>query len=171
VTEQKKTEFMRLYEPIHAKFEKFCRARVYGELEYKDLMQETILVAFRKFEDIHEPKAFLYYLFGTAIRILANNKRKKKTVSWSKHSEVYAFKADSNLTDQKIEVEHLYTALSMIPEVYREAIILFEIVGFSIKEIASLQNSGESAVKQRLARGRQQLTSILTKRTGQAIND
>jgi RNA polymerase sigma-70 factor (ECF subfamily) len=47
-------------------------------------------------------------------------------------------------------------------EEQREAIILFEIAGFSIKEIVVIQNASESAVKQRLKRGREKLVEILT---------
>ena len=41
-------------------------------------------------------------------------------------------------------------------------LILFEISGFSIKEVAGLQAASISAVKQRLKRGREKLTEILT---------
>ena len=164
MSEQKNKAFMNLYQPAHARFEKFCKARVYGEFDFKDLMQETILIAYQKFETINEPKAFLYFLFGIAIRILANNNRKQKTETLSMNSKMYQIPNNFNLTDQQIEINHLNTALAMLPEVQRESIILFEISGFSIKEIAELQNASESAVKQRLLRGRQELLSILEKK-------
>ena len=58
--------------------------------------------------------------------------------------------------------ELLYTALAQLPEIQREAIVLFEISGFSIAEIAELQGAGISAIKQRLARGRQALLELLS---------
>ena len=45
--------------------------------------------------------------------------------------------------------------LGTLPDVQREAIVLFEMQGFSIDEIASLQRASVSAVKSRLARGRE----------------
>jgi RNA polymerase sigma-70 factor (ECF subfamily) len=42
-----------------------------------------------------------------------------------------------------------------------ECIILFEISGFSIKEIMGIQNLSEATVKQRLSRGRKQLSSLM----------
>ena len=48
---KKQEKFLQLYEPIHDRFERFCRARVYGkscEMEYSDLINETLLVAFEK---------------------------------------------------------------------------------------------------------------------------
>ncbi len=56
----------------------------------------------------------------------------------------------------------MYEALSKLPEHQKESIILYEIIGFSVKEIAELHETGESAVKQRLARGRQKLIELLT---------
>ena len=44
----------------------------------------------------------------------------------------------------------------------KEALILFEISGFSIKEIAQLQQSKEGAVKVRLSRARKELKVLMT---------
>jgi RNA polymerase sigma-70 factor (ECF subfamily) len=60
-----------------------------------------------------------------------------------------------------MDIHFLYLALQQLPEEQRECIILFEISGFSIKEIAQTQQAGESAVKQRLKRGREKLIEIL----------
>jgi RNA polymerase sigma-70 factor (ECF subfamily) len=55
----------------------------------------------------------------------------------------------------------LYKCLKELDQVTSECIILFEISGFSIKEIMGIQNSSEAAVKQRLSRGRKQLLSLM----------
>jgi len=151
---------MNLFQPVHARFERFCKARVYGEMDFKDLMQESISVAFEKFDTLNDKKAFLHFLFGISIRILANSKRKISEERWS--SEYVDNQRDENSAEKQLEIEDLYKALGQLPDAQREALILFEISGFSIKEIADLQESGESAVKQRLTRGRQQLTQVLT---------
>ena len=62
MSKNKQIAFLNLYEPIHANFERFCRARVYGNMDYKDLINETLLVAFNKFETLKEDKAFLSFL-------------------------------------------------------------------------------------------------------------
>ena len=60
---KKQKEFLALYEPIHMDFERFFRARVYGDMEFRDLMNETLLKAFEKFDELRSKKAFLSYLF------------------------------------------------------------------------------------------------------------
>ena len=57
--------------------------------------------------------------------------------------------------------EALYAALDKLPAAQKEAVILFEISGFSIKEIAEIQGSTESGVKSRLKRGREALAKLM----------
>lgn len=156
---------MALYNPVHGRFERFCRARVYGDMLYQDLMHDTILVAYEKFESLKSKEAFLHFLFGIAIRILANANRKQKPDNLKEHkSAVLQIADESNRADKNLELEMLYEALAKLPDEQREAIILFEISGFSIAEIADLQRAGVSAVKQRLARGRKQLLELLSEK-------
>ena len=158
----KQKEFLELYEPVHADFERFCRARVFGDMDFRDLMNETLMKAFEKFETLRSKEAFLHFLFGISVRVLANNHRKKKAVT-GEFEAISPLLEDVNAnTESKTEVHFLHQALAQLPDVQREAIILFEISGFSIKEIAVLQESSETSVKQRLRRGRLRLREILT---------
>lgn len=152
---------MALYNPVHARFERFCKARVYGDLFYKDLMHDTIVVAYEKIDTLKSKEAFLHFLFGIAIRILANNNRKKKAELVDERKASYV-EDESSRADKNDSVALLHMGLSKLPEEQREALILFEISGFSIAEIAELQNAGISAVKQRLARGRKELLEVLS---------
>lgn len=162
MSEERKKIFMELYTPNHNRFERFCKARVYGEMDYKDLMHDTVVIAFQKFDASSESAGFLSFLFGIAIRVLANNKRRKDKDAIHqdliKRGDVFY---DHNV--QKEEIEQLYSALNELPEIQKESIILFEIVGYSIKEIAALHQVSENVVKQRLFRGRNQLKVILTR--------
>ncbi len=152
---------MTLYEPVHDRFERFCRARVYGEMDYKDLMNETICVAYEKFHKIKHKRSFLQFLFGIAIRILANANRKMKPATGMSEDLVQVPDVNSNAA-RNIEVRILYETLAQLPTDQKEALILFEITGFSIKEISKIQDATESAIKQRLSRGRRNLAELLT---------
>lgn len=153
---------MALYAPVHENFERFCKARVYNEIDHKDLMHDTILIAYEKFSSLENPKAFLHFLFGICIRVLANQIKKKRPLRFKSDFQSYQVEDQSTRADKNDEVHLLYEALSHLPENQREAIILFEISGFSIAEIADFQHAGISAVKQRLARGRQALVEHLS---------
>jgi len=157
----KQHRFLALYEPIHDRFERFCRARVYGEMEYTDLMNETLMVAFEKFDSLESEDSFLSYLFSTAVRLLANSNRKMKPERMQSTEKEQSIPS-SESTEHSMEVHLLHRALSELKDDQREALILFEISGFSIREVAGIQNASESAVKQRLKRGRERLGQILS---------
>ena len=161
---KKQKEFLNLYEPIHDKFERFCRARVYGDMEYRDLMNETLLVAFKRFETLQSKDAFLSFLFGISVRILSNQAKKAKVEAISQvvGGEFIQIPDTNADTEKSASVYLLYEALALLPEAQRECLILFEIVGFSIKEIMNIQEVSESSVKQRLRRGRIRLSEILS---------
>lgn len=162
MTKAKQENFLKLYEPIHDRFERFCRARVYGEMDFRDLMNETLLVAFEKFETLKSDDAFLSFLFSISVRILSNNNQKKKTSRFQKEDNIHSIQDKNSSPQENADVHFLHQALAKLPVEQRECIILFEISGFSIKEIVKIQGASESAVKQRLKRGREKLTEILT---------
>jgi RNA polymerase sigma factor (sigma-70 family) len=166
----KKRRFMELYEPVHVRFEKFCKARAYGNFNFKDLMHDALLVAFERFDSLKNEAAFLHFLFGIAIRLLANENRKISTERISDHSVVYNYSLDSDRTDRQLEINLLYESLSKLPDLQKECIILFEISGFSIKEIAELQESSEDAIKQRLVRSRKKLVDLMTDKQNVELN-
>lgn len=162
---------MELYEPIHVRFEKFCKARAYGNFNFKDLMHDALVVAYERFDTLKHEEAFLHFLFGIAIRLLANENRKISTERFSDHSQVYNYTVDSDRTERLLEINSLYEAISQLPDLQKESIILFEISGFSIKEIAELQQSSEDAVKQRLVRSRKKLVELMTEKKEAALNN
>lgn len=173
MSKQKQEKFLKLYKPIHDRFERFCRARVYGNesiRDHKDLMNETLLIAFEKLETLKSDTAFLSFLFSISVRILANQNRKSKELKLGDDSKVERVHYQNNV-EHLAEIHFLYLGLSKLPEDQQEALILFRISGFSIKEIADIQNSTESAIKQRLKRGREKLKDILTDQESLKANE
>ncbi len=152
--------FLRLYQSVHEPFERFCRVRVYGEMEPSDLVHETLLIAFDKFDNLKKEESFLSFLCGISLRILANANRKMRPENREILEDLSTQMEEG--TDMRTEHRLLYEALACLPTDQKEAIILFEISGFKIKEIAIIQEVSEDAVKQRLHRGRKRLLEILS---------
>lgn len=161
MSEKKQHAFLALYEPVHADFERFCRARAYGQMDDEDLLNETLLIAYQKFDTLKSEKAFLAFLLGISVRVLANHNKKRIKEQAIENDRAQQI-PDHVATDHDAEVFFLYQALDKLPEAQKEALILFEISGFSIREIAALQKASESAIKKRLERGRIQLAHILS---------
>jgi len=161
MSKSKQQYFLSLYQPIHDRFERYCRAHAFYDMPCEDLINESLLIAYKKIEDLRNKEAFLSFLIGISSRILANARRKKKAGTVADELVLTQYPDPNNQVEQQSEIERLYQALAKLPDAQREALILFEITGFSIKEITQVQNSSESAVKQRLSRGRKALASIL----------
>jgi RNA polymerase sigma-70 factor (ECF subfamily) len=158
----KQERFMQVYEPVHERFERYCKTRAYGEFPFKDIMHDTLVVAFEKFDELKSKEAFLHFLFGTAVRILANHRKKKRPEYVDQLKGKYEHINNENTSIEKqFEINDLYACLKELDQVTSECIILFEISGFSIKEIMGIQNSSEAAVKKRLSRGRMQLLALM----------
>ncbi|MEN9291771.1 MAG: hypothetical protein RLZZ357_1615 [Bacteroidota bacterium] len=165
----KRKQFMELYEPVHGSFERFCKARSYGVCDFNDLMHDTLIIAFERFEGLKNKEAFLYFLFSIANKVHANFRRKSKTQSFSDVKGIDNT-PDANFSiEKKIQHDELYEALNLLTEEYRNCLILFEIAGFSIKETAAIQECSTDAVKQRLSRGRKMLAAALTEKTTKTI--
>lgn len=157
----KQSYFMKLYKPHHQKLLRYCESILKDAMDAEDVVSETALIAYQDLHKLKKVDAFNYYLFGIARNLIRRKYRRKKFwVAFDKE------KADELLATQNPELDAdvrlLYDALDKLPEAQKEALILFELSGYSIKEVAAIQNSGLSAVKARLARGRKQLSSLLT---------
>lgn len=155
-TENKNTEFMKWYEPCHEKLGRFVASMIWEEEEARDIISETVLITLEKFDKVKNEESFLYFLFGVAIRLVRAKKRK----SWRQilfGDEKWEVMEERERFENNSDEQDLYTLLQLLDGKSREAIVLFEISGFSIKEICEMQNSSLSAVKSRLSRARKTL--------------
>jgi RNA polymerase sigma-70 factor (ECF subfamily) len=162
----KQREFLALLMPVLPKLSRFCQAMCRDKHgpqseRAKDLVSETILKAYEHFDKIREPNAFLSYLFTIATR--TNRHERVRSKKWQPISEIEmeAFADERNAPDANADVAHLYAALAKLPKKQREAIIMSEITGLKLEEVASIQSSSLSAVKSRVSRGRKKLATLL----------
>jgi RNA polymerase sigma-70 factor (ECF subfamily) len=160
-TEAKQQTFLSLYEPVHTRFARFCQARAYDSCEAKDLISETVLRVYENFDKLNDQRAFLSFLFGTATNIIKGKARRKKFWSVFRLTEAAENYSDRQNPELSADVRLLYEALQKLPEEQREAIILFEVSGFCLKEVQQIQGAGLSAVKSRIVRGKRKLAQLL----------
>lgn len=159
----KKVKFLELLEPINDKLYMYAKALEKNTDDAKDLVADTILACWENFDKINDFKLFKSYVFQ-----VARNKfrRKKRRVSiFGFYDEIKAMNIPNNDSspDLPTDVAILYEALNELPEKQKEALVLFEISGFSIEEIKKIQGGSISGVKSRLTRGRLALKEKLTK--------
>lgn len=161
---EKQEKFLQLLEIINDKLYMYARAFETCREDAEDLVSDTILASYENFDKLRDYSGFQGYVFKTA----RSKFRQKYRRSWlfGKYDEQKANNMLSNdfKPDLPVEIDILYKALNTLPEKQKEAVVLFEITGFSLEEIKDIQGGTLSAVKSRVKRGREKLTEILVQR-------
>jgi RNA polymerase sigma-70 factor (ECF subfamily) len=128
-------------------------------MAFDDLVNESVLKAYQNWTKIEKKEALLYFLFSTATNIVRNSSRKKKESSLEdKHCTNYLTESTA---EDEMQIAYLYEQLDKLSDTKKEALILFEINGFSIREVAEIQKSTEGAVKVMLSRARKELKELM----------
>lgn len=161
MSENPHAEFLSLYKPIHEQFARFCGSHAYGIMDPKDLVQETVLQTMQHFARLKDKNKLLYFMISVAGNIVKNALRRKKFSAEMDEKQMQ--RLESMVTDpvMVMDIQYLYQALNKLPLKMKEAIVLFEINGMSMKEIAEVQNASEGSIKTMISRGRNKLKELL----------
>jgi RNA polymerase sigma-70 factor (ECF subfamily) len=161
----KQEHFLQLLEPAKDRLWRYVKSMLRQREDTEDVYGETVLAAFEKLDSLKDESAFLYFLFGIARRIVLQRQRKVRLFdSFTKNRN-----PETQTTPNpgaSLDLEILYKALDKLNTKEREAIVMFEISGFSLAEIQELQKDSLSAVKSRLSRGREKLKKIMAEHPG-----
>lgn len=161
MTEEKKQEFLELYSEQEKRLSAFALALSRNREDAKDIVAETVMKAYETYGKLKSPQAFASYLFSIASRIHKRKIWRRRLFGDWDDSFSETLPAQEFDPAIRCDVEALYKALAKLPDKTREALVLFEISGFSIKEIEDIQDSSNSAVKVRLKRGREKLAELM----------
>ena len=77
--EEKQEQFMQLYKPCHQQLSRYCRGMTVHAEEARDLMSETVLIAYENLHRLKKTEAFAYFLLGIAKRIFLNGLRRRSS--------------------------------------------------------------------------------------------
>jgi RNA polymerase sigma-70 factor (ECF subfamily) len=153
--------FWKMLKPIHPKAEAFCRKLAGDREEGDDLYQDALLSALQKFASLRDPEAFRPWLY----RIIVNRfKNRQRRPWWRMLAPLTPETADAVVDDRSIDPDRrrlLARALEALPPEDRALIVLFEIEGWSIVELARLKGKPEGTIKARLSRARAKMRHTL----------
>ena len=155
------SEFLQWYEPVHGQFTRYCSSRAFALMETEDLVQESILQTLQAFYRIEDKEKLLGYMIGVANNLVRQAKRRQKFKGEWDEKMLQQLESRTNDPSVALDIHYLLKAIQLLPVKQKEALILFEISGFSIKEISEIQQSSEGATKTRLSRTRKQLKEML----------
>lgn len=150
-------EFLALVEPLYERAYTFAVHLTGAPVDAEDLLQETLLQALRKFDTLRNPGAFRSWFY----RILHNTwleqgrrKQRRPAVSVDPDSFHQVPDASRGPADRYSEVDYL---LQHVNPIQRETLLLFEVEGFSLREIAELHRVGVATVKSRLFQAKEKI--------------
>lgn len=158
--------FQRLLEPIHDRAVVFARSVCRSRADGDDLFQEAMLRALDKLPALRDDGAFRYWLYRVIISVHRNRYR---TAFWRRLLPLETEPAAPAVTAEVGGAERMRIALAALPHEQREAVVLFELEGWKVEELAELLGVSVSAVKSRLVRGRERLRTIYTRKFGAAF--
>ena len=131
-----------------------CRDRNVAE----DLSQETFARAWAAWEDQRDEKALKAWLFTIARHEHARLYERKR-LDIDPDAELDAI-VSRNASDPGLSID-IRRAFALLPEAYRESLLLQVLGGLTSAEIAAATRSTEDAVNMRLSRARKSLRQLL----------
>lgn len=128
----------------------------------EDLVQDTLLRAWRSLHRVNEPKA----IKGWLITILRRENARRFERQRPQYNDIPVEDLGSERTsyDTSTEAFVLRQALHQLPEEYREPLMLQVLDGYSQQDIADRLGISSAGVGTRLFRARQKLRQILGER-------
>ena len=141
-----------------------------NEQDAQDVVQEAYLRAFKSFGGFHgsNGRAWLLTIVrNTSYTLLKKNKAADLLTPFDE--EIHAGSSDSGSPITHLEhtedAELIATAMSRLPDEFREILVLRHQEELSYKEIAEIAQIPQGTVMSRLARARSKLREFLTART------
>jgi len=151
---------------------------VYGILSDRadaaDVTQEVFLHAFRGIRGFRQGSSLKTWLYRISVRQALNHRR----WFWRHHRQQVSIDGEDEYKSQSLELRDpeatpfeqcaahetqvkVRRALAEIPALFRSAVILRDLEGFSYEEIAEVLDVSTGTVKSRILRGRRMLKEIL----------
>lgn len=131
--------------------------------EAEDVFQSALVKALERFDQLDDPDAFRPWFFRTLTRTFYS------AVRWRKVRRVLPLPTDADAVDLGLYADapepgdraDLLAALALLKPKERAALLLYEVGGLSVAEIAEVQGDrSRSAVKSRLARARERAAAL-----------
>jgi len=151
--------FEELLKPVFPELVRYARAMAGSRTDGDDLLQDALLNGWRKFGSLRDADGFKFWMFRIIRNLNISRERSRRFKNLLGLEAAQRLPSPAELPYEDKDLVRL--ALSKIPQDQREALILYEVLGMSVKEISRQQKASESAVKSRLSRGRKSLRNVV----------
>lgn len=167
--------FQRAAEPLLPELHQRALRLTRNHHDAEDLVQETVVNAFRGFPRFSEGTNFRAWMYRIELNTFINDYRKlrrrpqQQLTAEFTDAELAGVEQSAPSTrsaeDRALELlpnAELRAALQSLPEQFRTAVYYADVAGYTFREIAELTEVPIGTVMSRLHRGRKQLRRLLT---------
>ncbi|MEU0521218.1 RNA polymerase sigma factor SigM [Streptosporangium sp. NPDC006007] len=133
--------------------------------EAADAVQDAFVSAYRKAESFRGEAAVTTWLHRIVVNACLDRMRRKSIRPVADDELVEAAERDTPVLDQTAEREvsmEVSAALKLLPSDQRAALVLVDMMGYSVEDAAQVLEVPSGTVKSRCARGRAKLAPILS---------
>ncbi|HEX2573369.1 MAG TPA: RNA polymerase sigma factor [Polyangia bacterium] len=161
--DDERRRFLRLLGPIHDRARLTARRLCRSPADGDDLFQDAMLRALEQLPTLRDETRFRSWFYAVLLSVHRARSRRVFWRRWFSLDELItggeepAGEDGGRWEEARVEAARMARALAGLPAVQREAVVLFEVEGFSIEEVANLQGASVVAVKTRLVRARERL--------------
>ena len=134
----------------------------------QDLAQETLIRVVRSLPEFHGRSSLKTWAFSIANRVAGDHyRRKARSLSEVSFDDDMEFVDDTPEVEQRIIIDEMNACvrevIDTLPEAYRAALILRDLEGLSVAEVAEVSECSLATAKIRIHRARKRLEEALGK--------
>jgi len=167
LTTEQRAAFAEMLEPHHEYLARFCNRLSRSDGDGRDLYQQAILKALVKLDSLRNRRRFRQWLSSIIInehRSHCRRQRLRRLIGLSPQPgrSTNSPAAGESAVDppDPDRAIRLRQCLQRLTPAKREAVVLFEVEGFTIGEIAEIQKISLTAAKTRVSRARRELKAL-----------
>lgn len=154
-------QFITHVEGTQEAFRRFLVALCCGDTDLADdIAQESYIKAYLSCDSFNNQDKFNAWIFRIGYNTFISQKRAEKIYACYEQARDISAGESS---DSGFRYQELYYALNNLPDKERTSVLLFYMQGYSVKEIAEIEETTQEAVRQHLSRGRSHLRGLLSK--------
>ena len=154
--------FWKLLEAEHPKAERFCRKIAADRQDGDDLYHDALLAAWRKFGTLRDVDSFRPWLY----RIIVNKFKSRLRKPWWRRCQLLD---EASLNEREVyNPAEMHTARRWLDRAFealspeeKTLVVLFELEGWNIPELATIYGKPQGTIKSRLSRARRKMRERL----------
>lgn len=155
-------DFTKLWSDFSEPLKKFISKRISNENDVEDVLQEVSLKVYKSIDDLKDIERITSWIYTIARNAVIDYYRKHSNHSQSAQIPENLINEETDDVSANKEIASCLTAMiNVLPEKYKEAILLTEFENYTQKELSEKIGLSLSGAKSRVQRARKQLKEIL----------